>query len=136
MRQGRLARYSRFLAPCLAKESVTGQTFSTDGVEYSVDRLWELAEKLPVKTVELDEYRDQLEDRVWREGSEKVSPLDIDEKSKHWKRMKEADLSFPILVAPDGEIMDGYHRLLKAHVEGNKKIKIKQFEKWPEQAEV
>ena len=39
------------------------------------------------------------------------------------KRMQEADLSYPIIQAPDGWIMDGYHRIAKAILEGHTTIK-------------
>ena len=39
------------------------------------------------------------------------------------KRTLEADLSYPIIQAPDGWIMDGYHRIAKAIIEGRTTIK-------------
>lgn len=39
------------------------------------------------------------------------------------KRVQDADLSYPIIQAPDGWIMDGFHRIVKAIIEGRITIK-------------
>jgi hypothetical protein len=39
------------------------------------------------------------------------------------QRVKDADLSYPIIQAPDGWIMDGLHRVAKAILEGHTTIK-------------
>lgn len=39
------------------------------------------------------------------------------------KRVLDADLSYPIIQAPDGWIMDGLHRVAKAILEGKTTIK-------------
>jgi hypothetical protein len=39
------------------------------------------------------------------------------------KRVQEADLNYPIIQAPEGWIMDGLHRVVKAILEGKTTIK-------------
>jgi hypothetical protein len=39
------------------------------------------------------------------------------------KRVQDADLSYPIIQAPDGWIMDGLHRIVKAIIQGETTIK-------------
>jgi hypothetical protein len=39
------------------------------------------------------------------------------------KRVRDADLNYPIIQAPDGWIMDGLHRVAKAILEGHTTIK-------------
>lgn len=39
------------------------------------------------------------------------------------KRVLDADLSYPIIQAPDGWIIDGYHRIAKAIIDGDTTIK-------------
>lgn len=48
------------------------------------------------------------------------------------KRMQEADLNYPIIQAPDGWIMDGYHRIAKAILEGHTTIKAVRLPVLPE----
>ena len=42
---------------------------------------------------------------------------------KHLKRIEECDLSYPIFITDNYEIIDGCHRLHKAHHEGHSTIK-------------
>ena len=64
----------------------------------------------------------------------------VREKLDHWSRdepghmrlLEDADLSFPIILAADGEVMDGRHRVMKAALEGRQTIEAVQFEVDPE----
>jgi hypothetical protein len=51
--------------------------------------------------------------------------------AEHVKRVQETDLQHPILMDPDGFIMDGWHRVVKALVEGRETIKAVRFETMP-----
>lgn len=46
----------------------------------------------------------------------------------HMKAVEEADLSYPIILDEDGEIMDGRHRIMKALLSGAKTIKAIRFD--------
>ncbi|HLJ75441.1 MAG TPA: hypothetical protein VKU62_12695 [Thermoanaerobaculia bacterium] len=50
----------------------------------------------------------------------------------HDQLINEADLSFPIILAADGRVMDGRHRIAKAIREGRATIDAVQFERDPE----
>ena len=50
---------------------------------------------------------------------------------EHIKRVKAADLDFPIIISPNGVIVDGRHRLAKALLDGNNTIKVVQLEEMP-----
>lgn len=50
----------------------------------------------------------------------------------HIAAVLEADLKYPIILAPTGEIMDGRHRVAKAILKGDETIKAVQLSKWPE----
>ena len=53
----------------------------------------------------------------------------------HMRKVQEADLSYPIILAPNGVIMDGRHRLTKAILEGRTTIKAVRFLEMPETEE-
>ncbi|HSY20162.1 MAG TPA: hypothetical protein VK815_17585, partial [Candidatus Acidoferrales bacterium] len=36
----------------------------------------------------------------------------------HARDIYEADLSYPIIISPDGEVLDGWHRICKAFLQG------------------
>ena len=40
----------------------------------------------------------------------------------HIRLVREADLSYPVILCPDGRVMDGMHRIVKALVEGHDTI--------------
>lgn len=51
---------------------------------------------------------------------------------EHIQLIDAADLSFPIILAADGLVMDGMHRVAKAVREGSHTIDAVQFSKDPE----
>jgi hypothetical protein len=46
--------------------------------------------------------------------------------------MDEVDTEYPIILAPDGGVMDGMHRVARAIFEGRATIRAVQFEEMPE----
>lgn len=49
----------------------------------------------------------------------------------HMKRVESADMSFPVVLSPDGVIIDGRHRLCKALMNGDKTLLVVQLETMP-----
>ena len=47
-------------------------------------------------------------------------------------RTMRADLNYPIILSEDGFVLDGWHRVAKALVEGRETVKAVRFEKDPE----
>jgi len=98
---------------------------SPDGLlAWDVDRLVELSRPLTVKMVPLGTIRESHEH--WLDDT--ASP---DEVREHLRLIDEADLSYPIILSADGEVMDGRHRLAKAAREGRPTIAAVQFEEDP-----
>ena len=50
----------------------------------------------------------------------------------HIKRIEKADLNYPILLDPDGCIIDGWHRIAKAVLNEDLTIKAKRLQIMPE----
>jgi hypothetical protein len=94
---------------------------------WDVDRLVTLTQNFPRRQVPLTSIQ-ELDDqwsgndgpRSWRSLVEHIQLIDA------------ADLSFPIILAADGLIMDGRHRVAKALREGRDTIDAVQFPKDPE----
>ena len=94
------------------------------GEKWFVSRLWVAAKGLPVITVPIEDIPDLFNEDSW------VS---------HWRepegfwikdeifRVREADLSFPVILHPDGHLMDGYHRVCKALMAGWTTIEAVRF---------
>ena len=71
---------------------------------WSVPRLFELSRNLPVMDVVIDHMSTYFV----------YDKLTLRELIGHMKAVEAADLSFPIILDEDGDLMDGRHRLMKA----------------------
>src|SRR5258706_1271466 len=93
-----------------------------------VDRLWKLAEGLPIKTVRLDSIS-EFDQNCWFDENYSATIRDV---ATHAKRIYEADLAHPIILSAKGFLMDGGHRLAKAWLLGLAEIQAVQFVTDPE----
>lgn len=86
--------------------------------EWHVTRLFELSKKLEVMEIPLKHINMLY-----------IYPsLTLRELAGHMIAVKNADLTYPIILDENGEIMDGRHRLMKAIIEGKETIKAVRFE--------
>ena len=96
---------------------------------WDVDRLVSLSDGFARIQVPLKDIR-ELDEPFWFSGgSEEVTPRAIVE---HARLINEADLSFPIILAADGRVMDGMHRAAKAALLGHATVLAVQFATTPE----
>ena len=108
------------------------KTFSDDKHIYSVDMMMAYVNthKLPIEKLKIDENLWQLDQNVWGD----YSPSDIlkhPERKKYAEniqRIKDADLSYPIFMTSKHQIIDGYHRFLKAVKQNQTTIKAYVFD--------
>jgi len=89
---------------------------------WRVSRLLELSKTLPVMDLPIDAIGVYYT----------YEKLTLREMVMHFKAMEDADLSFPIILDEDGEVMDGRHRLMKAIAQGEKTIKVVRFDENPD----
>lgn len=94
--------------------------------KWHVSRLFELSKCLPVMDVPLEHMNMYY----------KYNSLTLRELAGHMVAVKNADLSYPIILDEDGEIMDGRHRLIKAIIKGRRSIKAVRFPENPSPCEV
>lgn len=90
---------------------------------WSVTRLIEYSKGLPVFEMPLAGIF--IGEKVFAESRTARSV------AEHVKRVNETSLDHPILLDPDGFIMDGWHRVVKALVEGRETIKAVRFTEMP-----
>lgn len=50
---------------------------------------------------------------------------------EHAKRVREANLKYPVIQTPQGYICDGWHRIAKAILQGKETIKVKRLKRMP-----
>jgi len=87
-----------------------------------VARLWEAAKDLPVQEMSLS----ALNIGALGQDIETVREL-----VGHMKNVLEADMSYPIILNDDGQVMDGRHRVARALLEGHDTIKFVRFGRTP-----
>lgn len=88
---------------------------------WSVARLFELARDLPVMQIPLDHLNVYF----------RYDKVTLREMVMHMQAVIDADLTKPIILDEDGELMDGRHRLMKAMLYEHKFILAVRFEENP-----
>lgn len=89
--------------------------------QWSVARLFELSKNLPVMEIPLDHlYIYHVYEK-----------LTLRELVSHIQAVNNADLSYPIILDEDGDLMDGRHRIMKAILIHQETIKAVRFDKNP-----
>lgn len=96
---------------------------------WDIHRLVELSSNLQVKEVSLEEIA-EIDENYWYINDGHIPTCRSI--ASHIKLMNETDLQYPIILCQDGRVMDGMHRVLKALLQGSKKIKSVRFNVNPE----
>jgi len=96
---------------------------------YRMHQFWELAEDLPVKKIRLSEL-DGFDEVLWFGGPRNILPT-CRAIAEHARDIYEADLSYPIILSPDGEVLDGFHRICKAFLQGMEELDAVQLTTMP-----
>jgi hypothetical protein len=92
------------------------------------ERLWEAAKGLTVIQVAIADIAEFDRD-CW--FGELHTPT-CRAVAEHARRIQAADLAYPIILAADGRLMDGGHRIAKAYLEGRSRIAAVRFVVDPE----
>jgi hypothetical protein len=87
------------------------------------ESLWSAAADLPVAQVRIDDIREFDED-CWFDGKAPTCR----EVAVHARRIEQADLTHPVVIAADGHLMDGGHRIAKAWIEGRQVVDAVRFD--------
>lgn len=96
---------------------------------WDVDRLVNLAADLPVEDIALSAIW-EIDTAYWFQ--EQSEPPTVQAIVDHVRLMLDADLSWPVILGPDGRVLDGMHRVSKALLEGRSTIKAVHLEALPE----
>jgi hypothetical protein len=96
---------------------------------WDVDRLIHLSAGLPVREVPLDALRD-VDTDYWFDGS--METATVRKVVEHMRLVRDVDPTYPIILGPDGRVMDGMHRVARALLDGRATIAAVQFEAEPE----
>ncbi|MCU1492475.1 MAG: hypothetical protein JWO62_239 [Acidimicrobiaceae bacterium] len=95
---------------------------------WDVDRLIRLSRDFPVGEISLDEIK-EIDAVYWFDSREVPTVRSI---AEHARLIEEVDLAWPIILGPDGRVMDGMHRVARALLEGRSAVRAVRFEHLPE----
>lgn len=95
---------------------------------WDVDRLISLSKELPVHAVTVDSVGEV--DTVYWFDSGTGGPT-VRAVVEHARLMLDANLSYPVILGPDGRVMDGMHRIARAMLEGRTEVSAVRFPDLP-----
>jgi hypothetical protein len=95
---------------------------------WDVDRLIALVASVPVEHLALDAVADVDTDYWFGHGYVPTVRAVVD----HMRLVGEVDLAYPIVLDPDGRLMDGMHRVARALLERRPTIAAKRLPVLPE----
>ena len=96
---------------------------------WDVDRLIRLTSKQEPVDVLLESIR-ELDENFWFSGDGDTPSCR--RVAEHARLINETDLGHPVILDPDGRVMDGMHRVCKALIHGSPTIKAVRFSAMPE----
>jgi hypothetical protein len=95
---------------------------------WDVDRLIELSRGSPVCQVDVDSIGELDQDHWFFYREDRPTVREIVE---HIKMICDVDTSYPIILGPDGQLVDGMHRVARALLDGRTTIAAVQLETLP-----
>ena len=101
----------------------------TTGLDaWDVDRLIGLSRELRITDVEVSTLG-EVDTVYWFDATEAPTVRRVVE---HCRLIGEVDLTYPVILGPDGRVMDGMHRVARALLEGRTTLRCRRFEDIPE----
>lgn len=98
-------------------------------IAWDVRRLIEMSRGFPVRMVDPRDVLELDENHWYSDPSNHPTPRSILE---HMQLILACDLSYPIILADDGRVMDGMHRVCKAVLQDHRAIPAVQFPQTPD----
>jgi len=95
---------------------------------WDVDRLILLSEGLPIEQVAISSI-EEIDSIYWFDATERPTVRKVVE---HVRLIQEVDVDCPILLGPDGRVMDGMHRIARALLDGREAIAARRLPELPE----
>lgn len=100
-----------------------------DTLIWDIDRLVRLVENLETREVSAEDIK-ELDENFWYNNLSDVPKCRSI--ADHAKLIQESNLEYPIILCPEGRIMDGMHRVCKAYIAGKETTRAKRFDIMPE----
>ena len=99
-----------------------------DGLDaWDVERLIDLSYEIPVLEVDVSSIA-EVDSVYWFDETQEPTVRRVVE---HMRLVEEVDTNHPIILGPDGRVMDGTHRVARALLEGRTTIVAVRFTRLP-----
>ena len=95
---------------------------------WDVDRLVELSRELPTEQVDLASIG-EVDSVYWFDEQHRATVRSVIE---HARLIAQVELRYPIILGPDGRVMDGMHRIARALLDGRDTIEAVRFAVLPD----
>jgi hypothetical protein len=95
---------------------------------WDVDRLIALVEHEPIEEVRLEDIV-EIDTDYWFDHGYQPTVRKVVE---HCRLIHEVNLDYPIVIDPDGRVMDGMHRVARSLLEGRATIMARRLPRLPE----
>ena len=105
--------------------SVTFRPSKNGLYPWDIDILVKLCKDLEVKKVQLSDIQEF--DKNWWFSNKEDTPT-CRAITEHFKLIQNCDLAYPIIFSSDGRLMDGMHRVCKAHFQGKAYVEAYVFD--------
>lgn len=94
---------------------------------WDVERLWRLSRGFEVVEVSIDDLPEFDSDEPWYGyGADTPTCRSV---ASHAKKIRDSDLTFPIILSFDNQVLDGMHRVAKAWTLGLETVSAVRFDK-------
>jgi hypothetical protein len=84
---------------------------------WHIETIWRAALDLPLEEVRIEAIR-EIDEDCWFNGRPATARAVVD----HARRIEDADLSLPVILAADGQVLDGMHRIANAVLRGRSSV--------------
>ena len=103
---------------------------SDNGLDaWDVDRLIRLSAELPVIEVPLAAIA-EVDTVYWFDG--KSEQPTVRKVIEHARLISEVDTTHPVILGPDGRVMDGMHRIARLLLDGQATVRARRFDVLPD----
>ncbi len=101
---------------------------------WHVATIWRAAEGLVPSAVEVSAIR-EMDEVCWFSEAWGKRPT-CRAVGEHFRRVMAVDMRVPVIIGPDGGLLDGMHRVVRAWLDGRTTIEAVRLERMPEADEV
>lgn len=105
----------------------SGHWVSLDERAWHIETVWQAAKDVPVDEIALSSIQ-EIDEDCWFKGC----PASVRDVVDHVRRINDADLELPIILASNGQVLDGMHRVAKALMHGRATVPAQRLPSDPE----